>query len=158
MALKRLQSEFKQNLSEPNYFYSIDPDPKNFLIWNIILIGPPDSIFEGGLIKCQFKFTLKYPIKPPEFMFISSFPHPNIYPDGKVCISILHEGKDQWEYEDVSERWNPSHSVNSVLLSVLSMITDPNFESPANIDASVMWRNDWNQYKKLIYGFVAKSH
>ena len=82
----------------------------------------------------------------------------NIYTDGKVCISILHEGKDQYNYEDISERWNPSHSVNSVLMSILSMITNPNFESPANVDVSVMWRNDWNQYKKLIYNIVAKSH
>jgi ubiquitin-conjugating enzyme E2 G1 len=158
MALKRLYSEFKQIQNEPNYFYSIeDPNPKDFFTWKIILIGPPDTIFEGCLLKCQIKFTQNYPNKPPEFKFLSAIPHPNIYPDGKVCISILHEGKDEWGYEDISERWNPSHSVNSILISILSMLANPNFESPANVDASVMWQNNWNQYKKIIYNFVAKS-
>ena len=38
------------------------------------------------------------------------------------------------------------------------MLTNPNFDSPANIDASIMWRNDWKGYKKQIYKMVAKSH
>jgi len=158
MAMKRLQSELKQYYKESNYFYSIEPDIKNFLIWNVLLIGPPETPFEGGIFKCQFKFPSDYPNKPPEFKFICPIIHPNIYTDGKVCISILHEGKDEWGYEDISERWNPSHSVNSVLMSILSILTNPNFESPANIEASVLWKNNWEQYKKQIYKIVAKSH
>jgi ubiquitin-protein ligase len=158
MALKRLQSELKQMLNEPNYFYSVEPDQKNYLLWNVLLIGPPDSPFEGGIFKCQLKFPPNYPSKPPEFKFITSFPHPNIYPDGRVCISILHEGKDEWGYEDISERWNPSHSVNSILISILSILNNPNFDSPANIDASVMWRNNWSTYKREVYKIVSKSH
>jgi ubiquitin-protein ligase len=157
MALKRLQLEYKQNLSEPNYFYSIEVNPKNFFIWDVLIIGPPETIFEGGIFKCQFKFPTDYPNRPPEFKFISNLYHPNIYPDGKVCISILHEGKDEWGYEHISERWNPSHSINSVLMSILSMLPNPNFESPANVDASVMWRNDWKRYKKIVYEIVSKS-
>ena len=158
MALKRLQSEYKQNLSEPNYFYSIEVNPKNFFSWDVLLIGPPETIFEGCIFKCQFKFSSEYPNRPPEFKFLSNLYHPNIYPDGKVCISILHEGTDEYNYEHISERWNPSHSVNSILMSILSMLPNPNFESPANVDASVMWRNDWNKYKQIIYKIVSKSH
>jgi ubiquitin-protein ligase len=157
MALKRLQSEYKQLLKEPNYFYSVEPDMNNFLVWNVLIIGPPDSPFEGGLFNCQFKFTQAYPNKPPEFKFLTPFLHPNIYPDGRVCISILHEGKDQWGYEDITERWSPSQSVNSVIMSIISMIMNPNFESPANIEASVMWKNNFDEYKRIIYSIVANS-
>lgn len=158
MAMKRLQSELKQILNEPNPFYSIDIDEYNFLIWNIMLFGPSDSIFEGGIFKCQFHFPLNYPNSPPVFHFITPLFHPNIYQNGKVCISILHEGKDEWGYEHISERWNPSHSVNSVLMSVLTLLNSPNFESPANVDASVMWQKDFQQYKKIIYKTIANSH
>jgi len=158
MALKRLQSEYKQYLKEPNYFYSVELNSLNFFTWNVLIIGPPDSVFEGGIFKCQLKFPLDYPNKPPEFKFLTSFPHPNIYPDGKVCISILHDGKDEWGYEDIAERWKPSHSVDSIIMSILSMLNNPNFESPANVSASVMWSNDWEQYKKQIYKIIAKSH
>jgi ubiquitin-protein ligase len=157
MAMKRLQQEYKQNMTEPNYFYSIEVNPKNFLVWNVALLGPPDSPFEGGIFNCQFKFHHVYPNKPPEFKFLTPLYHPNIYPNGEVCISILHEGKDEWGYEHISERWNPSHSVNSVLMSILSMLTNPNFDSPANVDASVMWRNNWDQYKKVVYKMIAKN-
>ena len=58
--------------------------------------------------------------------------------EGDVCISILHEpGEDKYGYEKPEERWLPIHTVESILLSVISMIADPNDESPANVDAAV---------------------
>jgi len=58
--------------------------------------------------------------------------------DGNVCISILHEpGADKWGYEKASERWLPVHTVESILISVISMLADPNDQSPANVDAAV---------------------
>ena len=65
--------------------------------------------------------------------------HPNIYPDGKVCISILHPpGEDsQNAQEKAEERWRPILGVEAILISVISMLNDPNIESPANLDASI---------------------
>lgn len=58
--------------------------------------------------------------------------------DGNVCISILHEpGDDRWGYEKPEERWLPVHTVETILLSVISMLADPNHDSPANVDAAV---------------------
>ena len=58
--------------------------------------------------------------------------------EGEVCISILHEpGEDKYGYEKAEERWLPIHTVETILLSVISMIADPNDESPANVDAAV---------------------
>lgn len=49
--------------------------------------------------------------------------HPNVYPDGNVCISILHSpGDDPNQYEHASERWSPVQSVEKILLSVVSML------------------------------------
>jgi ubiquitin-protein ligase len=157
MSIKRLQAEFKQMTKEPNYFFSVEPSANNFYKWNVMMIGPPDTPFEGANIKAELNFPMEYPNKAPQFRFISNLYHPNIYPDGKVCISILHEGVDEFEYESVSERWNPSQSVNSILISILSVLSEPNFESPANVDASKMWRDNYDEYKKLIYKFVAQN-
>lgn len=64
--------------------------------------------------------------------------HPNVYQNGEVCISILHApGDDPMHYESVSERWSPVQSVEKILLSVVSMLAEPNDESGANVDASV---------------------
>ena len=102
-------------------------------------------------------FPKEYPNRPPELNFITNLYHPNIYKDGRVCISILHEGIDEFGYESVNERWNPSHSVSSIMISIISMLLDPNLESPANIDAGVLWRDNFETYKKNIYKHISLS-
>ena len=58
--------------------------------------------------------------------------------NGDVCISILHDpGEDKWGYERPEERWLPIHTVETIIMSVISMLADPNDESPANVDAGV---------------------
>ena len=157
MALKRLQFELKEINKDPNYFYSVEPEKNNIYKWGIIMIGTPDTIFEGMIIKANIEFTKDYPNKAPIFYFTSPMFHPNIYSDGKMCISILHEGVDEFGYESISERWSPSQSVNSILISILSILGDPNFESPANVDACKLWKENFNEYKKIIYRMVASS-
>jgi ubiquitin-conjugating enzyme E2 G1 len=81
-----------------------------------------------------------------------------VYPDGVVCISILHPpGDDRWGYEDASERWSPVHTVSSILLSVISMLSDPNLDSPANIEAAKQYREDAKGYRRRIARCVRKS-
>ena len=121
------------------------------------MIGPPDTFYEGGIFKGQLFFPKEYPNRPPKLRFTSNMYHPNIYTDGRVCISILHEGVDEYGYESVTERWNPSHSVNTVLMSIVSMLGFPNFDSPANVDASKEWKESINTFKKKIYKIVSES-
>jgi ubiquitin-conjugating enzyme E2 G1 len=85
--------------------------------------------------------------------------HPNVYKDGRVCISILHEAKaDEFnQQEKMSEKWRPILGVEAILVSVLSMLSDPNFESPANIDASVELKNNAKAYRQRIRKLVRES-
>jgi ubiquitin-conjugating enzyme E2 G1 len=59
--------------------------------------------------------------------------------------------------ETADERWRPILGVESILVSVLSMLSDPNDESPANIDAGVMWREDRDEYKRVVRRVVRRS-
>jgi ubiquitin-protein ligase len=158
MAMKRLRNEYKEWSESPCENYSICPDENNFLNWNIMLILPDDTIFEGLVLKCSMEFSTSYPNKPPSFKFEdNNFIHPNIYLDGKMCISILHEGVDEFGYENQSERWNPSHSVNSILMSIIVVLSNPNLDSPANLDATIMWRDNYDLYKKFVYDYIANN-
>ncbi|KAK3012250.1 hypothetical protein RJ639_011237 [Escallonia herrerae] len=84
--------------------------------------------------------------------FTSEMWHPNVYPnDGKVCISILHPPDDNpMGYEHSSERWMPVHTVESIILSIISMLSCPNDESPANVDAAIEWRDKRDEFKKKV--------
>ena len=76
-----------------------------------------------------------------------------------MCISILHPpGEDKNNpQETAEERWRPILGVESIIISVISMLSDPNDESPANIDAAVQWRNDRPNFKKRVRQCVRKS-
>lgn len=91
------------------------------------------------MFKAELVFPTDYPNQPPKMRFLSEMHHPNVYAaDGRVCISILHApGEDNFGYEAAEERWRPIHTAESILVSVISMIADPNVDSPANIDAAV---------------------
>jgi ubiquitin-conjugating enzyme E2 G1 len=157
MAVRRLMSELKEINKDPNYFFSVLPNEDNFMEWSFIMIGPPDTFYEGGIFEGILNFPKEYPNHPPKLKFITNIYHPNIYQNGNVCISILHEGVDEYEYESVNERWNPSQSVNTILLSILSILGCPNFDSPANIDASLEWKKSKDTYKKKIFKLVYET-
>jgi ubiquitin-conjugating enzyme E2 G2 len=81
-----------------------------------------------------------------------------VYPDGKVCISILHPpGDDPTGYESSSERWSPVQSIEKILISVVSMLAEPNDESPANVDAAKMYREDRHKFNEIARKSVRKS-
>ena len=82
----------------------------------------------------------------------------SVFPSGDVCISILHPpGADPNQYESITERWSPVQSVEKILLSVVSMLSEPNDESPANVDAAKMWRTDKDAYAKRVKRTVELS-
>ena len=93
-----------------------------------------------------------------EFNFSRALYHPNIYKDGKLCISILHPpGEDEMSGELAAERWSPVQRVESVLVSIISLLDDAEPSSPANVDAGVMLRNNPVEYKRLVQADVEAS-
>lgn len=68
-----------------------------------------------------------------------------------MCISILHPpGDDPNHYESASERWSPIQSTEMILISVMSMLAEPNDESPANVEAAKMWRERREEFEKVV--------
>lgn len=64
-------------------------DESDMAEWEVMFLGPTGSLYEGGYFKALLKFPPDFPNLPPEMVFTTPILHPNIYPDGKVCISIL---------------------------------------------------------------------
>ncbi|KAJ4979833.1 hypothetical protein NE237_010613 [Protea cynaroides] len=133
-------------------------DDSNIFEWSVTIIGPPDTLYDGGYFNAIMSFPQNYPNSPPTVRFISEMWHPNVYPDGRVCISILHApGEDPNGYELASERWTPVHTVESIVLSIISMLSSPNDESPANIEAAKEWRERRDDFKRKVSRIVRRS-
>ncbi|KAK3353432.1 ubiquitin-conjugating enzyme E2 [Lasiosphaeria hispida] len=117
----------------------------NIFEWEVMLMINDDcKYYGGGNFRAYLAFPPTYPLMPPKLTFQSPVPfHPNIYPTGELCISILHPPEeDKYGYEAASERWSPVQSPETILLSVISLFEDPNDESPANVEAARMLRED----------------
>ncbi|XP_078486820.1 putative ubiquitin-conjugating enzyme E2 7 [Ciona intestinalis] len=130
-------------------------DDENLFLWEVIVIGPVDTVYDGGFFKAHLSFPQEYPQQPPKLKFVSEMWHPNVGKDGLVCISILHEpGEDKFGYERPEERWLPIHTVESIMMSVISMLCDPNAGSPANVDAAKQYRENFPAFKKEVARLV----
>lgn len=156
-AKQRLMSELKA--LEKEKWVNIEVEDGGLFKWNIgLMVINPESAFDGGYFKAEMTFTNTYPFAPPTFKFLRPIYHPNIYTDGKLCISILHApGEDEQSGELASERWSPLQGVESVLRSVLLLLDDPEISSPANVDAGVMYRDDRAQYNEKAKAAVEAS-
>lgn len=133
-------------------------DDSSVFEWNVTIIGPPETLYEGGFFNAIMSFPPDYPNSPPSVRFTSEMWHPNVYPDGRVCISILHApGDDPNGYELASERWSPVHTVETILLSIIAMLSNPNDESPANVDAAKEWRESREEFQRKVRRIVRRS-
>ncbi|KAJ3065396.1 Ubiquitin-conjugating enzyme E2 G2 [Podochytrium sp. JEL0797] len=151
-ALKRLMTEYKElTVNAPDGITAGPVSEDNFFTWEALICGPEGTVYENGIFTAILTFPSDYPLSPPQMKFTPPLFHPNIYADGRVCISILHApGDDPLGYELASERWSPVQSVEKILLSVVSMLAEPNDESGANIEASKMWRDNRDQFNRVV--------
>jgi len=164
-AVRALQLELRKLTEEPVEGFTVNvPDESNLFEWDVAIFGPPGTLYEGGYFKAHMSFPSGYPYSPPTFRFLTKMWHPNIYESGDVCISILHPPVDDPQSGELpSERWNPTQNVRTILLSVISLLNEPNTFSPANVDASVMFRK-WrdskgkdNEYEKIVKKQVSRT-
>ena len=82
----------------------------------------------------------EYPTKPPKCKFVPPLFHPNVYPSGTVCLSILNE----------EEGWRPAITIKEILLGIQSLLNEPNPESPAQADAYNLFKKDKPAYERKI--------
>eukprot|EP01031_Cornospumella_fuschlensis_P030826 gene30826-37243_t len=159
-AMELLRRQFAELARNPPDGVSVGlGEDESIFNWEILLVGPPDTLYEGGFFNATLTFPQDFPNMPPKMVFKTPIWHPNVYEDGTVCISILHPpGEDRYnQQESAVERWRPILGVEQIIVSVISMLSDPNDDSPANIDAAVMWRNDRAAFKKKVREYVRRS-
>ncbi|THH18476.1 hypothetical protein EW146_g2517 [Bondarzewia mesenterica] len=112
----------------------------NLLEWEVGIPGKEGTPWEGGLYKLLMVFPEDYPTKPPKCKFSPPLFHPNVYPSGTVCLSILDEEKS----------WKPAITIKQIVLGVQALLNDPNVNDPAQSDAYTMFKNDKVAYERRV--------
>ncbi|CAB3407945.1 unnamed protein product [Caenorhabditis bovis] len=156
-ALRALALELKNLQSQPVEGFTIDANEDNLFVWTVGIYGPPKTLYQGGYFKASIRFPSNYPYSPPSMKFLTKVWHPNVYENGDLCISILHAPIDDPQSGELPcERWNPTQSVRTILLSVISLLNEPNTSSPANVDASVSYRK-WKEGTDSEYSNIVRK-
>lgn len=145
-AIPHLQKQLQELTASPPAGFRVEA-PNDLFEWAVWFCGPPDSPYEGGQYRASLTFPKEFPMKPPEFRILSPFWHPNVYANGNFCISILHPpGEDEHNSEESAMmRWTPVRTICSVLLSIMSLLNDPDPSdsgAPANVEALIQYRKD----------------
>lgn len=131
-AMRRLLGERRRLAAQPaGGGIEAGPGPDGDLFrWCATIEGPADTPWAGRSLGLDIVFPPEYPFRPPEVRFTTSLRHPNVYPDGSVCVDLL------------GPNWAPACDVRSVLMTLQLLLAQPNPDSPANISAANVYRAD----------------
>lgn len=145
MALRRIQKEHRDLLKDPPANTSAGPVTESDMFnWKATIIGPEDSPYAGGLFFLNIHFPSDYPFKPPRLQFTTKIFHPNINANGGICLDIL---KDQW---------SPALTISKVLLSVCSLLTDPNPDDPLVPEIATLYKRDRKKFTETAAEWTRK--
>ena len=134
MALKRITKELKDIGRDPPAQCSAGPVGDDMFKWQATIMGPSDSPYAGGVFSLSIHFPTDYPFKPPKLQFTTKMYHPNINGSGAICLDIL------------KSQWSPALTISKVLLSICSMLTDPNPDDPLVPEIAYIYKQDYEQF------------
>jgi ubiquitin-conjugating enzyme E2 D/E len=134
MALKRITKELSDLQKDPPSNCSAGPITDDLFRCRATIIGPVDSPFTGGIFFLEINFPADYPFKPPKCHFTTKIYHPNINSSGGICLDIL------------KENWSPALTVSKLLLSICSLLTDPNPNDPLVPEIATLYKKNREKY------------
>ncbi|GAY37712.1 hypothetical protein CUMW_031150 [Citrus unshiu] len=122
----------------------LGPVADDMFHWQATIMGPSDSPFAGGVFLVSIHFPPDYPFKPPKVAFRTKVFHPNINSNGSICLDIL------------KEQWSPALTISKVLLSICSLLTDPNPDDPLVPEIAHMYKTDRAKYETTARSWTQK--
>merc|ERR1712010_239099 len=144
MALKRINKELQDIGRDPPAQCSAGPVGDDLFHWQATIMGPSDSPYQGGVFFLNIHFPNDYPFKPPKVSFITRIYHPNINSNGSICLDILRS------------QWSPALTISKVLLSICSLLCDPNPDDPLVPEIARIFKTDKEKYSELAREWTRK--
>ena len=114
----RIMNEYKDINQNPIENCSAGPIDDDMTHWKATIFGPADTPYQNGVFDLDIKFTDEYPFKPPIIRFVTPIYHCNVNSRGGICLDIL------------KNNWSPALTVNKLLMSICSLLAEPNPDDP----------------------------
>jgi len=137
MATKRIQKELQELIKDTPANCSAGPESDSDIFrWRATIIGPTETPYENGIFNLVISFPPDYPFKPPHITFETKVYHPNINANGSICLDIL------------KTQWSPALSITKVLLSVCSLLSDPNPDDPLVPEIANLYKTNREEFNR----------
>jgi ubiquitin-conjugating enzyme E2 D/E len=134
LLLKRLAHEQKELKLNPIENCSAGPLDNTMMQWRATIFGSEDTPYHGGVFNLDIIIPPEYPFKPPTIKFLTPIYHCNIY-NHHICLDILKDSS-----------WAPCLDISKILLSICSLLSEPNPKDPLNHEASELLINNKDRY------------
>ena len=134
---KRIQKELGGISLDPPPNCSAGPKGDNLFEWVSTILGPPGSVYEGGVFFLDIHFSPEYPFKPPKVKFRTRIYHCNVNSQGVICLDIL------------KDKWSPALSISKVLLSICSLLSDCNPSDPLVSSIATQYTQNREEHDRI---------
>ncbi len=102
----------------------------NMRYFDVVIAGPAQSPYEGGIFKLELFLGSEYPMEPPKVRFLTKLYHPNVDKLGRICLDIL------------KDKWSPALQIRTVLLSIQALLSAPNPDDPLDNQIADLWKTN----------------
>jgi len=144
MSSKRILFEITEASKNTIDGIRLIPNENDTTIWKGYITGPQGTPYYGYILTVDIKIPPNYPLNPPNIKFHHFVFHPNVSANGEICLDIL------------KTQWTPTLTLGSVLLSLCSLLNDPNPDSALNGEAGRYWKTDRKKYDEKVKEFCEK--
>eukprot|EP00771_Trimastix_marina_P003821 gnl/Trimastix_PCT/528.p1 GENE.gnl/Trimastix_PCT/528~~gnl/Trimastix_PCT/528.p1 ORF type:complete len:150 (+),score=24.41 gnl/Trimastix_PCT/528:44-493(+) len=127
---RRIIKETQRLQAEPVEGITAHPHEENLRYFDVLIAGPAQSPYEGGIFRIELFLPGEYPMAPPKVRFLTKIYHPNIDRLGRICLDIL------------KDKWSPALQIRTVLLSIQALLSAPNPDDPLANDVAEHWKTD----------------
>lgn len=135
---RRLQSELMSLMTCGDPGISAFPEGDNIFSWAGTIQGSEGTVYRGLTYKLSLQFSTDYPFKAPTVKFVTYCFHPNVDQYGNICLDIL------------KDKWSSAYDVRTILLSIQSLLGEPNNDSPLNSHAAALWPHQ-EEFRQVLH-------
>jgi ubiquitin-conjugating enzyme E2 N len=126
----RVAKETQRLITEPVEGVNATPYEDNARYFNVVIAGPMDSPYQGGVFRLELFLPAEYPMSAPKVRFLTKIYHPNIDKLGRICLDIL------------KDKWSPALMIRTVLISIQALLSAPNPDDPLDNGVAEHWKTN----------------